>query len=207
MKRMIALISLLLFASAASAQLAPYWIPAPGCVKHLVNQSDPATVEAQLPLRLFWTMWGGDDTESYIYEFDDEGDVTWAQLDWFQSATSHDMQIETYTPPVKVLDYPLITGKTWQSSSFWDRWGPGMGRSVVVTGTVVGPREFETGLGVLDVIEVSLQFDFTIDYMDYTRTYFLHEQLGDVSYLVSLEGCDVVATEPVAWGSVKSLYR
>ena len=62
---------------------------------------------------------------------------------------------------------------------------------------MVAERTVETGIGELEVLEVTIN----------DLTHYLHEQLGDVTYLVSLTHCNVVAEEEISWGTLKAVYR
>jgi len=114
-------------------------------------------------------------------------------------------QWKDYETPLKILDYPLTTGKTWTSESQIRYNSSGLWKPISLIGTVVGPQVVETGIGQLDVIKVSITY--TDQRGTYAVTYLLHDQLGDVTNLVSFTGCETVATEDVPWGSLKSSYR
>jgi hypothetical protein len=73
--------------------------------------------------------------------------------------------------------------------------------------TVVGPRTVDTGIGTLDIIEVTCEFTVTPGTGTTTTTLLLNDQYGDVTNLISIDGCAVVATEAASWGSVKGLSR
>lgn len=199
--------AIVLLASGAAAQLAPYWVPDAGCVERFYFQYSSWTVEARTPLTLYREDGFGTDWQSYLYEFDEEQDVCWARVDWYQSSHGWDVESDWYTPPVKVVDYPLTTGKTWQTSTLMHTTTHSIARACVVTGTVIGPRVVETGLGPLDVIEISLHFDFAAVPPDYTLVYYLHDQLGDVRYLTELDGCAVVPVESTTWSRLKALHH
>lgn len=201
-------IAFLLLATGATGQLAPYWVPDAGCQKHYEQDlTVPWLVEARAPLTLHFEIFADMYWESRRYEFDDEQDVCWEHTDWYQSSHGWDVETDWFTPPVKVVDYPLTTGKTWQSTSLWHTTTHSIARNCVVTGTVIGPRVVETGLGPLDVIEITLHYDFAGGPPDYTTTYYLHEQLGDVRNMVATDGCGLVPAEATTWSKVKAMYR
>lgn len=205
MRKVLILVTLVLFGSAAGAQQALYWIPDVGCTLTRGTSDLSYTLSAEEPLRLFLdydTGW-----ERHSYARDGEDDLCWSRTDWFDPAYSHDEQQNTFTPPVKVVDYPLIAGRTWQTTSAWRTTTHSLVRTCVVTGTVIGPRVLDTRIGTLDVIEITLAFDYDAGPNDFMRTFFLHEVLGDVSDLLAIEDCTVVTTEPATWSRVKALHH
>ncbi len=218
MTKAIVLACVLLLAGSASGQLAPYWIQDAGCVKTF-GGSDwvEYTEEAQfasgaaLPMSLYRIMGEGWDLAGYT--FDADGDLCWGRTDSYRGATDPHEYAITYTPPLKILDYPLETGKTWHATATWRTTAGGFPRTSTVDGTVVGPRTIETAVGRLDVIEVTLVFH---EYYPptWTRSLLLHDQLGVVSdvnnpgsALLSAGTCGTVAGELNSWGGIKALYR
>lgn len=204
MKSPYLVLGLLIASATADAQLAPYWIPAANCVKNYESEGMTWTVEVQGPLALHRRdideAW---DTE--MYEFDADGDIAWLGAERFEPAHL-DPSYYTCTPPVKVLDYPLTTGKTWEAvTSFGTEHYPP--RTLVVSGTIIGPGQIDTPLGLMDVIVMTLHYDFSASYPDYSETLYLQEDLGEVMSLTSLVDCGQVPTEGMTWGAVKSYYR
>ena len=192
--------TLLLLVLSADAQLTPYWIPDLGCVLTRGYPTVPYTVEAQEPLKLYFDF--GDAWERHTCVRDDENDLCWNRVDFNDSGEEY---WSSFTPPFKILDYPLTTGKTWQATYEWRNSSDSLVRMCYFTGTVIGPRTVETGVGPLEVIEV-LHEVFWNSGQASTR-YYLHEELGDVRDLLALDGCDVVATETTTWSTVKALHR
>jgi hypothetical protein len=183
----------------AHGQFAPYWIGNAGCQKELIFEDSLQYTASSAPHTLTWAPYWGQVTGYYSegYIFDEEGDLCKTRADWLDESVSHSPQMTEWDPPLKILDYPLTAGKTWTSESRRRTNQQGLWWPVTLTVTVIGPQTVETGIGQLDVLEISMD----------GSSLFLHEILGDVAYLVSISGCDVVATEEIAWGTVKSIYR
>ena len=207
MKTLLAVGLLCLIATPALAQLVPYWIADAGCVKHLEAEF-PHTIESLPGLSTFEIYTDADVEIRRDYGFDDEGDVVWSGTATTWGGAWWDETYEHFGPPLKILDYPLTTGKTWTCEATRSVNGVVQGLCIdpQLTGTVVGPRSVATGLGTLDVIEVAIDIHYNhCDDVHYT--FLLHDQLGDVTDLVDLTGCSIVPTQDLSWGSLKSIYR
>lgn len=194
------LVSLLLLAPAASAQLAPYWLPDPGC--SLTIGSEVWSTESPLILHIQ----GGTGVWSdEIYVFDTDADLC-LQSTRNDDPTNPGSDVwSTYDPPLKVLDYPLAEGKSWSTSGTQTSTPGGGPVAVSMTGTVGGTRTVDTVLGPLQVVEFVL--GYTSPAGTVTYTYLLHEQLGVVNDLVAVSGCDVVPTTDTSWSGLKAEYR
>ena len=207
MKTILIFCLFVILATPCSAQQVPYWIADVGCVKHHDTGELPRTVESvnHMMTHEIAECWEQDITCDYA--LDDEGDVVW---NWrvFDGHFTYDTIYEAFDPPLKVLDYPLTTGKTWTTDA--DRYVTGLDTGlcvfVTLTGTVIGPTTVETALGVLDVIEVYVEMDYYHCPNEY-HTFLLHDQLGDVTGLLDVTGCEIVPTHELSWGSLKSCYR
>jgi len=197
----------LLVSAPAVGQLAPWWVSDAECQKEIISGGYVHTITAIAPLTLsmvpYFASFSGYYEERYA--LNEDGDLCRTRDEWLDPALSHSPQWQDWETPLKILDYPLTTGKTWTSESRNRLNSSGLWRTVNLTGTVVGPKVVETGIGQLDVIEVII--DYFYHYGQNTITYLLHDQLGDVTNLVSFTGCETVATEDVSWGSIKSIYR
>lgn len=137
--------TLLVLVSPAAAQLAPYWIPDLGCVLTRGYPTVPYTVEAQAPLQLFFDYGEGWERQAYVR--DDEDDLCLSRVDF----NYPDGEFwSSFTPPFKILDYPLTTGKTWQGTYEWRDSSDDPVRMCTFTGTVIGPRTIDSALGPLD---------------------------------------------------------
>jgi hypothetical protein len=195
----------LLIAAPASAQLAPYWIPEHGCEVACVGDGNPVEYRQGVsPLGLRVTP-DHDDIWDEYYTWD--GDNGFCLTSVSQMAMGNDTWL--YNPPLKVLQLPLTPGQTWTGESERTRQGGGtVPRTYTLTSTVVGPRTIDTVIGPLDVIEVTQVLSVVPGIGGpWTYTRLLNEQFGDVHGLLGVEGCGAVATEPVSWSVVKSLYR
>lgn len=208
----LALTGLLLLVSAPSfGQLAPYWISDDGCQKGIVNGDGlDLTLTAIAPLTLRWTPYDGTGVgyDEDWYVLDGDGDLCRTFEIWLDYTTSYDEQWREWDPPLKIIDYPLTPGKTWTSESqcLWN--GQGLWRPHTLTGEVVGPTTVDTGIGQLDVMEVVIGGTaLNASRSEMEQTFYLHDQLGDVTGLVSLSGCNPVAAEELSWGALKSTYR
>jgi hypothetical protein len=118
-----------------------------------------------------------------------------------------DPDITTYDAPLKYLDFPLETGRQWSSSAGIIPWDPqATPVQVTLAGEVIGPETCTVPAGVFDVIVVRLTLTCADEpWRDWTRTLWLHHQLGPVNDLVSWTG--VVGTGPISWGSLKATWR
>ncbi|MFO7652197.1 MAG: hypothetical protein R6X25_00055 [Candidatus Krumholzibacteriia bacterium] len=203
MSWLVLLVSLLLVGS-VHAQLAAYWIPNAGCLESF-DDGWRYTRQAGLPLMI--QVESLECVEGEYYELDGAGDLCHARLTSYCPATSHDEFWSTYTPALKILDYPLTTDKTWTAQASWQSSDGGLARTTYLTGTVVGPRVVETGIGALPVIEVTLNYVSSGSAPSGTRTWYLHEQLGRVNDLVSVTDCAPVAASGPSWSGVKTIYR
>lgn len=212
MRRIGPCLLLLLFAGPALAQLAPYWITAPGCEFVLEPGAQGAgtfsntTKSVLAPLGIRYLINEEIEHVHEYYVFDANGDLALSEYTWFESAWSHDELYVSFAEPLLTLDYPLTTGKTWTSEAVYQLSYASLPRTVTLTGTVVGPRTVDTVVGPLAVIEVVLSYA-SFSWRNDTRTYLLHEQLGDVSGLLSTTGCDAVADEGTSWSSLKATFR
>lgn len=196
----------LISAGPAAAQLAPYWIPSVGC--EIVCGTSPTSLEYRFGTAGPLSLWHTTDHFDYTierYAWDGANGLCRTQDDH----PGMDSYYFTYTPPLKVLELPLITGATWTSDSVRTYHGDShiMTRAYHLVTTVVGPRTVETGIGTLDVIEVTCHLTMTPGPAPTTTTLLLNDQFGDVTNLVSIDGCAVVSSEVVSWGQVKGLYR
>jgi len=206
---------ILLVTLPAAAQLAPYWLQDEGCAVE-VNGDTPTmsglhytAQTTRTPLKLFrdyintvtdWT--------SYWYHIDDDGDLFVDSMESFTPSGGYDTEYYYYDPPYKLLDYPLTAGKTWTTTTYpTDLIPGGIERQNVFTGTVIGPQIIDTPLGSLDVIEVAITRSVPSRSYTSTTTYYLHEQLGNITDLVALTGCGTVANEASTWSGIKSAYR
>ncbi len=201
------LLLVLLTALPAQAQLAPYWVPEPGCYLDMAHDGG-----------MLQTYWGSESmklvsTQDFMaitsqnHQYDDEGDLILTLSSTVDPSIDDGGYYVTMNPPLKVLDYPLTTGKTWTSTSVSNSSSSfSLPRTNIVTYTVVGPRTVDTVLGQLDVIEVERSWLVT-DLWTTDRTMYLHEKLGDVFGLVSQNGCTVVPVQNMTWDGLKAQYR
>jgi len=195
---------LLTIALPAAAQLAPWWIPEEGCTVVCDRGAfgwNYAWGEA--PLRLHDT-YDHMFFDERVYAHDAEGDlckVRSISVQWSDVTNFY------YDPPLKELDYPLTTGKTWVSESHRTNDGGLLPRDLILTGTVVGPLLVDTYLGPLEVIEVHHVLDVVGTSGSRLTVHYLHEQFGDVMGLISIDGCNVVSDASRGWSGIKSLYR
>lgn len=205
MNRAAILSSLLILATPAAAQLAPYWVPDAGCTINFLVDGNPLTATAAAPMD--YTQSAAGNWSTFAYAFDDDGDVCLREHRWFSTAEPQQYPVRTYDPPAKVLDYPLTAGKTWQSDTTEIRDDEyHVERPLTISASVIGPDVVATGLGDLDVVVVHIDYQYTDGYGgDWSKTYYLHDQLGPVQDLVSITGCDLVPTESITWGAIKAL--
>lgn len=194
---------ILILAAPVSAQVVPYWIPDDGCT--LGYGPDGVAVEwyegRESPLEMVHTM---DHLDFRFDQYDRDDDDLFLTDQVYAGMEDHRF---SYDPPLKCLDMPLTTGKTWTSESVRTREGGGSApQTHVLTCTVVGPRIVDTILGPLDVIEVIRELTISSSYTT-VSTLLLNDQFGNVNDLVSLSNCATVATEGLSWGEVKALYR
>jgi len=194
----------LIMAGTASAQLAPYWIPDDGCTLLYEIDGNGMTLEAFAPLG--FTQSAAGNWAAFSFVFDTEGDVCWSEYDWYEPSGNPNPQHQWFEPPLKILDYPLTTDKTWQATATEMRTGY-PNRTLTTTGTVLGPQTVETGLGTLDVIAVRIDYTYSDYTGSWSKTYYLHDQLGHVLDLVALTDCDVTPVEPTTWGTIKAMYE
>jgi hypothetical protein len=204
MKSILTTCAVLMIWAPASAQLAPYWIADEGCVLHFPTD---VQIEARaVPLSLV-SEYDPMNGESRFYSFDAEGDLCWVGTDISSPAYPGGGYSQGCNPPLKILDYPLTDGKTWAVEANWSNSEFATG-AVTLVGTVVGPATVETGLGILEVVEVRHEFSCTFPAgPNDTETHFLHDQLGDVTGLIELTGCSTVNAPTVTWGGLKSIFR
>jgi hypothetical protein len=147
--------------------------------------------------------WG---CESQVFQVDTEGDVEYLSLG-ISGPAMPDPDITTYDAPLKYLDFPLETGRQWSSSAGIIPWDPqATPVQVTLAGEVIGPETCTAPAGVFDVIVVRLTLTSADEpWRNWTRTLWLHHQLGPVNDLVSWTG--VVGTGPISWGSLKATWR
>lgn len=197
----------LLLATPAFAQLAPWWISDDGCQLFIIQEhGEQVTIVSQAPLRLRQTAVGAIGYSEQTYVLDADGDLCKSSWEHYDPSIDLSPYGGSLSPPCKVLDYPLTPGKTWVSESLVRSSYGGIARPYVLTGTVVGPRVVETGIGQLEVVEVTHEFFIGTD-NHRTYTYLLHETLGDVTQLASIAECDLVPVKETSWGCLKSMYR
>ncbi|MDY0111264.1 MAG: hypothetical protein RBT60_15155 [Candidatus Krumholzibacteria bacterium] len=198
------LLALSLPAISARSQLAPWWIPEEGCV---FVWSGPKYTWAGAPLNLVEATeynWPDDGLmEVRYYTIGDDDDLYLYRRYWGYSLEETNY---FYNPPLKELDYPLVAGKTWVSHSHITNDSGLIPRDLILTMTVIGPQVVYTVIGWLEVMEV-VRVQETVGVGSTTTTLYLHEQYGNVNGLHGVQDCDLVASEQVSWGSVKSLFR
>jgi hypothetical protein len=207
MKAVVVSFFFLLLSAPVFGQVAPYWIPDENCVVGHDGGYEPYTkrrLGSGLILRVDW----GYRWEDARYVLDDEGDLCMTESSSFDPAASLSETGYSYATPVKILDYPLTAGKTWYSETTRTAWTGivTVPRFYSKSTTVVGPRVVDTVLGPLDVIEISCTTQ-VFNSSPFTTVYLLHDQIGDVTNMVSFSNCDTVADKKASWGNIKSMYR
>lgn len=146
--------------------------------------------------------------EAQLFRVDDDGDILYLSRG-ISSPAMPDPDVTTYDAPLKYLDFPLETGRQWNSSAgivvaAWDPQAPTV--PVTLFGAVVGPATVTVPAGTFEVIKVHLLFICTDQpWRNWTRELWLNHSLGPVNDLVSWTG--VVDVESVSWGSLKAGYR
>jgi hypothetical protein len=194
---------ILFFATQAFGQLAPWWIPDVGCQLGLINGS---TINSKEPLNLVYLNpdWG--DSIIIYYIFNGESDLCRTKMEHVRIGEPNLSTRWDFETPLKILDYPLDTGKTWTTDTRVMVNSNGVWLDYSLTATVIGPQVVDTGIGLLDVIQVTNTYTFEGG-NNSSGTFFLHEQLGNVTNLVSLTECTTVATDEISWGNIKALFR
>jgi hypothetical protein len=119
----IGLFLLLLVAVPAAARIVPYWIPGAGC--EILCGTSPSSGEYRHgtagPMSL-WRTW--DDHMSYAigsYVWDGANGLCLTQVAHPGMGSFY----YTYSPPLKVLELPLVTGAAWTSDSMRTYHGDG----------------------------------------------------------------------------------
>lgn len=205
MKKLAAALLAILTVCGTAAQAAEWWIPDPGCVTTVnVGPNYDRTMSSRRPFFMRWQDTGEapDYYTDFEYTLDTDGDLCMTRWEWM-CCGMHSAVFYTYDPPLKILDYPLTDGKTWTATSVRHYSEFSRPVDVSVTGSVIGSRVVETVVGPLAVVEVTLDYSWGTQ----PQTYLLNEQLGNVKDLVSVTGCEAVATESLNWGSLKANYR
>lgn len=213
MCRLFIVVCCLAWSSVACGQLAPWWVPEPGCEKiRLVGSADNqhvivVTAQGQDGGESCWLQSDNSLVPGYYrrneYSFDNEGDLCLVTVEVMNPLDSPSLVVTYYDPPLKFLDYPLTTGKTWHSSSAYHTDADATPHEVTLDANVIGPAIASTGIGPLDVIDVEItdsQFALPV-------IYDLNEQYGNVTGLTSTANCDVVPDAPTSWSELKATYR
>ncbi len=143
---------------------------------------------------------------SNSYRVDASGDIYETQFAGFAQAAP-DPSIYLYSPNLLYLDFPLDTGKEWESTSeLFFYMGDSAIDTVTLRGRVLGPKTVTVPAGEFDVIEVELDYQYAGEsWPSGTQVLWLHRQLGPVNGLQSWTG--VVSTEQANWGTLKAGYR
>ena len=200
MKSVVILAMMIVLAVSSSVASTPWWIPADDAVLNYSEDSNIWIIKPFAPMGLHMQYPAGDIWR--YFSFDGEGDIYANSYTIMEPAMSLSPLEYQWDPPLKILDFPLTTGKTWQSESMW-RPETGIPKAYTLTGMVVGPKNVTIGDYTIPVIEVVVEKQWSS--FTFTTTYLLHEQLGDVSNLVSWSG--TVANESISWGKLRCLYR
>jgi len=143
-----------------------------------------------------------------LYNVDDEGDIVVVGGSYGSDATP--IHFYEYSPSWKLLDYPLLLGRSWSSESRYSPSFPICDSSecdlLTVTVTVMGEEVVATPFGDLPVVVVAVS-ETSVGYAPYEREYTLklHVNLGPVDGLVSYSG--IVGNESCTWSHIKALYR
>ncbi len=143
---------------------------------------------------------------SNSYRVDAGGDIHETQFAGFAQAAP-DPSIYLFSPNLLYLDFPLDTGKQWESTSelYFYMGGSAMD-TVTLRGRVVGPRTVTVPAGEFEVIEVELDYQYAGEsWPSGTQVLWLHKQLGPVNGLEAWTG--VVSADRVNWGTLKAGYR
>lgn len=143
---------------------------------------------------------------SNSYRVDASGDIHETQFAGFAQAAP-DPSIYLYSPNLLYLDFPLDTGKEWESTSeLYFYMGDGAMDTVTLRGRVVGPRTVTVPAGEFEVIEVELDYQYAGEsWPSVTQVLWLHRQLGPVNGMEAWTG--VISTEQANWGTLKAGYR
>ena len=140
------------------------------------------------------------------YRVDASGDIYEVGYGYFAQAAP-DPDIYLYEPNLLYLDFPLDSGKEWQSTAELHYYmSSDVLDTVTLRGRVVGPRSVTVPAGDFEVIEVELNYQYAIEsWRSVTQVLWLQRQLGPVNGLVSWTG--VIPAEKTTWGSLKAGYR
>jgi hypothetical protein len=140
------------------------------------------------------------------YKIDANADILETSYGYFAQAAP-DPDIYVYEPGLLYLDFPLDTGKEWQSTAELRYYMGGDALdTVTLHGRVVGPRTVTVAAGEFEVIEVELGYQYAVeDWRSSTTVLWLQRQLGPVNGLESWTG--VISTEKTTWGTLKAGYR
>ncbi len=200
MKSIVILAMIFCFTASSSVASIPWWIPTDGTV---LTYSEGSNIWVTTPFSStgLHLAYPEGDTWNY-YSSDADGDIYINSYTVLEPAVSLSTLDYQWDPPLKMFDFPLTTGKTWQSESMWVP-PTGLPKAYTLTGRVVGPKIVTIGEYTMPVIEVTVEMQWLT--YTYTTTYLLNEQLGDVNNLDSWSG--TVSSEAISWGKLRCLYR
>lgn len=140
---------------------------------------------------------------SEVFRLDGDGDVLCESVGVVATGM---LDIYHFEPPLKYLDFPLETGRTWTSQAELLEDPAPEPTYVTLSGQVLGPATITVPAGTFDVIAVELTYEGPeYGLAPTTGVLYLHHQLGPIGGLVSWTG--VVGTGPILWGSLKAAWR